>query len=469
MADSNVSSTTRTGNRKSYSGAEILALFWILQEYSDEEHPLSANDVAEKAAQLYGEDMVPGEKKIRNCLKTIAAWSALGTEKARAKQAIKVIIGSESEQTAFHPLRPPRIETVEKSGTTFYFVKRRQANRSELEHLANDFAILMGAKESVEFMPYAIEEKIPTAGQDWPDNGTGRSAEDILAMAARLRKAIKEKKAISYEKAHHIVGPKRGGEYQIRPARGINDAVDENRHAEGQWPFAVKAIDGEFYVLVNATGKRDKFASVRLAEIAELHIVDPEDPRNIVGEPIKLKPACRPELDNLVECYLDGAVLGWGSAGKKARIRMLCKGNGFHDAYEKFSPFEKFEIHKSAPAKALDKEEAALRPKSEQSRQANPWYELTFMAHPYGVELWAKRRVRDVVLLEPKDAVKRVRKYLLDCRYNLGIGLWEQQIGLFDASGETLPDEICTVEGLDDSEKKLIAAYRTAKAKTAKE
>ncbi len=469
MADSNVSSTTHVGNRKSYSGAEILALFWVLQEYSDEEHPLSVNDVAARAAQLYGENMVPGEKKIRNCLKAIASWSALDTEEARAKQAIKVIVGSESEQTAFHPLRPPRIETVEKSGTTFYFVKRRQADRSELEYLANDFAILMGAKESVEFMPYAIEEKLPTAGQDWPDNGVGRSAEDILAIAARLRRAIEEGKAISYEKVHHIVGPWRGGKYRVQPARGINDATDENRYAEGRWPFAVKAIDGEFYVLVNATGKRDKLASVRLVEIAELHVVDPEDPRNIVGEPIKLKPACRPEFDGLVECYLDGAVLGWGSTKEKVCIRMLCKGNGFHDAYEKFSPFEKFEIHKSASAKALDKEGATLRPESEQSRQANPWYELTFMAHPYGVELWAKQRVRDVVLLEPKDAAKRVRKYLLDCRYNLGIRLWEQQIDLFDASGETLPDEICTVEGLDDSEKKLIAAYRAAKAKTAKE
>lgn len=450
----------RAGNRVRYDGAEILVLLRVLQKCSDEEHPLSVNDVAEKAAQLYGKDMVPGEKKIRNCLRAIVLWSALDIEKAHAEQ------DAEGGRAVFQPVQPLRVETTRKSGTTFYFVRRHQAGRAEL---VNDLAALVGARGPVELVPRAVEERIPAAGEDWPETGTRRFAEDILAIAARLRKAIKDEKAISYERVHYVVGPRRGGEYRVQPARGINDPVDENRYAEGRWPYAVEAIDGEFYVLVNATGGRDKLAPVRLAEIADLHVIDPEDPRDINGNPVKLQPARRPDLGVFVERYLDGAVFGFGSTGEKARVRMLCKGNGFHDAYEMFSLFENFKIGKSAEAKALDAREKALRPKSERSRKANPWYEVVFMAHPYGVELWAKQRVRDVVLVEPGSAAKRVRKYLLDCRYDLGIELWERQIGLSGAGGEVSFEGICPIGELDDSERKLVAAYRAAKIEAAEE
>lgn len=77
MAKQQIDSSEKSGNRKSYDGAEVLKVFWVLQEYSDEEHPLSIKQIEEKATELYGDDSVPKRKGIERCLAAIHSWAGM--------------------------------------------------------------------------------------------------------------------------------------------------------------------------------------------------------------------------------------------------------------------------------------------------------------------------------------------------------------------------------------------------------
>ena len=455
----------KEGNRKSYDGSEILTILWLLQEFSDEENPLSAKDVINKGSELYGESALPAEKKVRNCLRAIAEWSARSGAVDRAEPLPLRCGTGEDVAGAFHPAEPPAVEEAKRGRESYYFVRRARSDREELTSLAADLAALMNSEGPTEFMPYAIANKVDSAGGSWP-TGVRWPLEEILAMAARLRRCILEKKAVSFTIMHHVVGkPVAGGRgYSEKPTRDNNEAIDENREYMG-WPFAVKALDGELYVITSATGKREKLRAVKLADIAELYVIDPADPRDLDGDSVRLKPAHRPNYEGLVDRYCDGAVLGYGSSkNEKESISLLCKGEGFHDAYVRFSRFEGFTIYKGERAQRLDEIEAAMRPTAEGSRKANPWWEIAFKAHPFGVERWAEQRPRDVVMVSPRGNVAKIKEYLLSSRYDLGVEAWEKQIKFFEFEKGVIPGDLLEESGLNEDEKKLVAAYRAAKA-----
>lgn len=463
MAKQQIDSSEKSGNRKSYDGAEVLKVFWVLQEYSDEEHPLSIKQIEEKATELYGDDSVPKRKGIERCLAAIHSWAGDDAERDR----VKLVDDYEKDtcQAVFHPLSAPVIGVKRVGNANCYFAERRHAGQDETAALIDCFAAFMnvlapsGAAPSAELMPFEVENRVATAGSGVPDDACGWPVQDLLAMVRRLRAAIDQKKAISFFRVHYSVGEND----TVRLEPPSNAPVDENRVAKFRWPYALKAVDGRFYVLVNGSGGRELFAPIPVDEIAELHVIDPSDPKDMNGCPIKLER--RKNLDGLVDRYFDGAVFGRGSKKDKVRIDLLCKGNAFHDAYKRFALYD-FEIHdKSARCREMNKIEETLRPKNNNSRKANPWHEVTFMAHPYGVQLWAEQRPRDVVMISPEANACLIKRDLADSRYDLGFTPLDNLVKLFDLRGDALPNDLLANDALSDDEKKLIAVYRVAKAK----
>lgn len=461
-------SSVKSGNRKSYSGVEVLQVLWVLQEYTDEDHPFSVKQIASKARELYGDEAVPGDKKIRDCVEAIRGWSEIEGERDRVG-LVKEFDEQEDAAAAYHPVRPPVVKAGKTGNTTCYYVQRHGYVDDEVADLTNAFSAFLSIvtpKNSTlvpELFPFEVESRLPGAGSGTPDDKRGWDPQEILAMVALLKRAIKEKKAISFFQVHFSPPKKTGAPPKMEPF--ANAPVDQNRVIQCRWPYAVKAIDGRFYVLVNGSGKRADLAPYPVDEIAGLHIIDPDDPKDEYGEPVTLKE--RKSFDEDVENYFDGAVSGFGATKKvkhKVKIDLLCKGDAFHEAYKRFSNFDFCILPNSKRAKDMDDIEEAMRPDAVNSRDANTWVEVTFMAYPHGVELWAKQNPRDVVMVSPEDEYKRVRAYIGDSRYEFGRKPLDNLVKLFDVHGGVIPGDLLGIDELDDSEKKLVAAYRKAKA-----
>ncbi len=476
MAMQESESAEKTGNRKSYGGTEILTVLWVLQEYSDEDNPLSISQIEQKAAQLHGEDVVPKRKAIERCLKAIQSWSEADAAVDRAHLVGEFAKSGQAAKTAYHPLNFPAVKSKKVGNAVHYYVERHKPDQGETIDMIDNFAAFMNAisdQKSIlpaELVPFEVKNRLVGAGSGTPDYERGWDPQEILAMVILLKQAIAQKKAISFFRVHYSPQKKTLDPHDKPKMEPFENApIDENRVAKCRWPYAVKAVDGRFYVLVNASGKRDKLASFPVDNLAELHVIDPADPKDAYGEPVKLKPANRPDFDGLVERYFDGAVLGFGSSDEKVKIDLLCKGDGYHDAYKRFSDADFCTFPDSPRAREKNEEEEALRKDSKNSRQANPWVEVTFMAHPYGVERWARQRPRDVVMVSPEDNAGCIKAYLGDSRYDLGFKPLENLVKLFDLHKGVIPDDLLAVDGLAEDEKKLIAVYRNAKAKAEEE
>lgn len=487
MSGQAVDSGPTRGNRTSYDGAEMLMALWVLAQFTDQAHPLLAKEVREKAAERFGNEAVPAEKKIRKCLETLVGWTApnegIDTDGAHAHMPAPTLC-----------MLIPRVEKVGQRGGFGYYVYRDP----EMQRLCDDLGVSLDAACQAQIEQRAVIKELPrrctdevaagdavfdpVAARDKAAYSHGpfqdedrRSAVEILAMAVTLRRAIEDRQAVSfirsgyrplkYSKAADGTYPVSGFqnfelEEGLDKSARVDTINDTQRDYPCRWPYAVTYMEGQYYLLVNATGNRDKLAPVPLAEIYELTIVDPESPRDHNGFEL---PALgrRPAYDELVAGYYDGAVLGRGASKAKVDIKLLCKGDGFNDAYLAFRDFEGFAVYKGNPALHHDGIEKVERPYASQSINSNAWYTVCFKAHPHGVEEWVKRRLRDAKILEPEKSARQIAKYVSGIRFDR----WGQLLESPACKKAVVPDEIAALDYLDDEEKKLLAAYRAYKAR----
>lgn len=493
MSGQAVDSELARGNRTSYDGAELLMTLWVLAQFTDQAHPLLAKEVRERAAERFGNEAVPAQKKIRKCLETLVGWTA-------PNEGADVGVTNAGMPASTLCTFIPRVEKVGQRGGFGYYVYRDP----EMQSLCDDLGVSLDAVCQAQIERVAIIKELPRKRADesgdaddsdanadakaardkaayrqgasyfLPDDGK-RSAIETLAMVVTLRRAIEDKQAISFVRAgYRPLKSSKGsdGSYEVngfqnfeRDKTGANsgkiDAInDENRDCKCRWPYAVTYMDGQYCLLVNATGKRAKLASFPLAEISELTIIDPDDPHDHWGDPLD-KVGSRPNLERYVAGYYDGAVLGWGSHKDKADIKLLCKGDGFHDAYLAFCDFDGFTVYKGNPAQQHDGIEKVERPHASQSLNSNAWYTICFKAHPHGVEEWVKQHLRDAKILEPEKSVEQIDKYLSGIRFDR----WQQILDSPSCKKAVVPDEIAKIDGLEDDEQKLLAAFRAYKAR----
>lgn len=498
MSEQAVGSGPVRGNRTSYDGAELLVTLWVLAQFTDQAHPLLAKEVREKASEHFGNEAVPGEKKIRKCLETLVDWTS--PSMAADADGANVDVPVPTLCTLI-----PRVEKVGQRGGFGYYVYRDP----EMQSLCDDLGVSLDVACQAQIERIAIIKELPRKCTDETGDGDGgtfnpvvvrdkaaylkvdsyflsdngrRPVVETLAMVVTLRRAIKDKQAVSFIRAgyrplKHKTGsngpykvcgfqnfeePGKGTDCEgsIAKGAGINTINDTQRDYPCRWPYAVTYVDGQYYLLVNAAGGRDKLAPVPLAEMYELTIIDPENPRDHNDCELP-ELGRRPDYDELVAGYYDGAVLGWGASKPKVDIKLLCKGDGFHDAYLVFHDFDGFVVYKGDPAKKHDGIEEAERPCAPQSRNSNAWYTVCFKAHPHGVEEWVKRHLRDAKILEPKKSAAQIEKYLSGIRFDR----WGQILSSPSCVKAVVPDEIAMLDYLDEDEKKLLAAYRIDKAR----
>lgn len=499
----------------------------------EEERGLLAKEVHQRAVEHFGSEAVPGEKKIRKCLETLVDWTGPGM--AADADGAPADVSVPALCTVI-----PRVEKmVGKRGEARYYVYPYR--NSDMEDLCRDLGVTLDLACQAEIERAAIIKELPRRRADEAGDGDGdgasaearaardkaaylegtsyfmpetgkRSMVEILAMVVTLRRAIQDKQAVSFIRAGYrpLKSSKNrpGDPYKVNGFQSFEVIKDKNRDCLCRWPHAVTYTDGQYYLLVDAKERdsADWLAPYPVAEIYELRIIDPDNPldhneNELRGCELTKLHKRRDEYDGMVASYYDGAVLGWGASkpsseakekaraeGKaepgvapKADIKLLCKGDGFHDAYLAFHDFEGYTVYKGDAAEYYDGIEEAERPNQKQSRKANAWYTVCFKAHPHGVEEWVKRRLRDAKILEPEKSARQIDNYLRDIRFdrwgqidkssevrNADVPKGTAVIRYLTEDEEERAKESGEIEAMDrlsGREKRLLAAYRAYKAR----
>lgn len=466
----------KKGNRTSYDGSEMLAILWALEEFSDEDHPLTWQKIRELACSHLGEEKVPEKQKFQNRIKALCEWSRVEAKHGRF-----------ASKEAPYPREVPVVDTRIQDGRRVYFVRRHRNEDAENRFILNAaMAMSLGGADAkpiaeladcdFELLLREVKAKADAAEKDMPVANDRRTAVEELAVMLRLQRAIEKKHPITFDELYFypVKQPRSGNDKSRGVLFGARTGEAVNHHRTYIWPYKLVFMDGDCYLLTNGTGKRrgGKIAPTPVSRIVNLRVLDPSEPieeLDAKGNSKVIHIANRPDRESLIPEYLDGAVLGFGSTAPKEHITLMCKGEGLSDACARFGNFDNFKVYKGKRAGDFDEAEKAARPNAKKSRKYESWFQVEFDAHPHGVSLWAKQRFRDVVFFvdggdqkqrrESIVAERQIKNDLRNVRYDLGDWYWTKKF-IEEVADKADPLDLCDVGELREEERRVLAAYR---------
>ena len=229
----------KKGNRTSYDGSEMLAILWALEEFSDEDHPLTWQKIRELACSHLGEEKVPEKQKFQNRIKALCEWSRVEAKRGRF-----------ASKEAPYPREVPVVDTRFQDGRRVYFVRRHRNEDAENRFILNAaMAMSLGgadAKPIAELADYdldsllrGVKAKADTAGEYPPATNDRRTAVEELAVMLRLQRAIEKKSPITFDEMYFYPAkqPRSGNDKSRGVLFGARIGEAVNHHRTYIWPY----------------------------------------------------------------------------------------------------------------------------------------------------------------------------------------------------------------------------------------
>lgn len=373
-------------NRKPESSRlNIFYIIQVLSEYSDQENPLSAQEIANKVNKEFSYLNESGEVISMDTVKR-----TLGelTDKIFAS-GMDYFGGMQRYGFWIHTMMR------DKKGYVPYHSRENQQSPKKYYYLEHELqeAEITTLKDAVEAYCYFSEED--TAGivgkllrfapqkmkcTRYLDRGSQERDEDsqLLMNIDDLARIIRERKGARITYCSYGIDKK------LAPRPGYPKVVE---------PMGLMWSNGYYYLLAYSQKYKDEIMNLRIDRITEIEATELED---------------RHEREdfNPIQYRHEHPVMFTGPQGQ---AKLLCRNrpdnymmNLLIDAFGKNA-----RIHK-APTQLLEK----YLPK-EACRQENvTWLEVTVDSSLWGIELWAMQYCNDCRLISPKESEDRIKEEL---------------------------------------------------------
>lgn len=437
---------TKQGNRTSKGFEYQYATLCVLLEQTNEDSALSAQDISDELEKAFGLSI--SKQTIESYLKSFCAWeSDQGPLDTTGATALGI-----------------RIEQTTKNRSNAYYVSERSFSDFEIDSLIQVVtASPVWIAGSVDGANRLIKKLNGLRGQSKKRDSeaskkndsdaeppTRKAKPSLRESPARkgmpplnetldlIQEAIDRQVPISakYEQ-YHVV---KSGDFPIKPKSsssrvetslkgGIGRTGRDktgNDQIEHGWPYAIRFIDGRFYVMVSAKN-RPKKKDLDARKASRYRICRADLLRDI--ELIELKPGDQPAKrpsESEIDEYFDGAVfdgavgdyamVGTAHEKKKEKVTLIVRSDSLPEAFDRFETFDGFSVYKDDRDKEMDEN---------YPRNGSEWFTVCFEAHPVGVVRWAEKYISTVKFLEPKWAQRRL---LNDLKHNVYGNFTEEKI-----------------------------------------
>lgn len=409
------------GNRRAMGMELEYALLAILLDRTDEGNPLTAAQLARLCGELYAIEV--DQQAVRRRLDGLVAW--MHDSETRASSRTGVVL----------PALGCKLASLVQGGRgnpTGYYVERRPFSADEVALLVRMAMSDAGPRSAGGGDAADLAERLvalaPPArrGQDAgrepgqpPVAGEDRMP-GIFQTLHGLAEAIECGLAVDfYYERWHVEGPAgKGGACTVTLFGGTGHtgrASHGNDQVFDQLPFALRYMDGHYYVLLEANNRAQgsSFDLARRPRSSDYRICRVDRIRKLeVHEPGDRRHLPRPS-DEVVERFFRGAVGGMGHERGQQPMRLRVSAYGIQAVCERFRHFDGFQVFRGDPdAKAG---QGRLQSASgKHHKQKEPWYTVKFEAHPAGVARWALKHIDCVEIKEPawaRDIVVQALKH----------------------------------------------------------
>lgn len=436
----------KQGNRTKKGPQYLYAVFCILVEMTNEDKALTTKEISEELKNEFDLDI--SKQTVDSYLEEFYKW---GQEQNQLEGLKKIVLGF-------------RIEKTKRDKSNAYYVSERSFSDFEIDSLiqvvtaspvwiagsVDGASRLIKKLNGLRGQSKKRDSKASKKDESDAEPSTRKAKPSLRESPARkgmpslnetldlIQEAIDRQVPVSakYEQ-YHVV---KSGNFPIKPERGSSRVETSlkggigrtgrdktgNDQIERGWPFAIRFIDGRFYVMFSAKN-RPKQKDLDARKASRYRICRADLLRDI--ELIELKPGDQPAKrpsESEIDEYFDGAVfdgavgdyamVGTAHEKKKEKVTLIVRSDSLPEAFDRFETFDGFSVYKDDRDKEMDEN---------YPRNGSEWFTVCFEAHPVGVVRWAEKYISTVKFLEPKWAQRRL---LNDLKHNVYGNFTEEKI-----------------------------------------
>ena len=385
-------STTAKTNKSDGSRMNIFYIIHVLEKFSDEEHPLSAADIAKLVSQEFGEKSgrmvtvsVDTVKRTMSSLIDTFFYNDTDTENEMKKYGyfIHTCMKKDGQYVRYEMPDEGKGENFNTAAKKYYYydcsitVAEIRTLKDAIETYSyfseEDISALI--QKLIDLRPMSFSEK------KYSDSASEERDEDSLLMMNinDLNDIIRKKKCVKITYCYYDKHKK------LVPRKGYPKVVE---------PISLMWSNGYYYLLVYSE-KYDTITNLRVDRISEIY----EDSHENTRYNEKFNPVT----------YRHEHPIMYG--GEQIKMTLLCRDTGYNYIMNVIMDvFGKNTLVQTADAQTV-KKYLGLDLK-EEAQKGNEWLRIVISSAAYGVEMWATQYSRDCLIIEPTESAMRVKKNL---------------------------------------------------------
>lgn len=383
----------------------IVAIMRILEEYTDDGHALSINEIRSRLQEVYGIDV--SDDTVRKQVKGLVAFQQLRCPRdGKGRKMADYDTGTLFPETEIAYVAQGKAQAGEQTGAR---VTRRAFDDAEVDFIASAVHATSdtGAGEGGDLMRRIRSLQSPAArlrardGASLPAHGPKPSLTEFASNLITLQEAIEEQCTVSFAHVRYCVqATMQGHEVVAKPA-----ADADGGHVHGASPLRLQCVNGDCYLLANYKGDLRAF---RIDLMRDLCICDDTCPFE------------RPADEQAVEEYFTGAIEG--CAGPLSAIVLRCNAQMLHSVAGAFASYPEFSVKRNAHCR-------------------HGWFEVSFLGSAEGIERWAQHSPDGIELVAPTASRQRVMQRLANNAYGLALNSPRGEVtrGAFKPSAPSRP------------------------------